>query len=70
MNNQTQHGRTLQILLWLWFGTITSFVSVNVVNIASLQAENKILHKNMDLLKDQIVMLSFQNRHTIKPEKQ
>jgi hypothetical protein len=46
---QKQISLTLQIILWLWFGTITSFVSVNVVNIARLETEIK--HHNQALSK-------------------
>lgn len=31
--------KTIQVLLWLWFGIITSFVSVSVVNIAKLETQ-------------------------------
>jgi cell division protein FtsB len=66
MNNQTQHIKTLQILLWLWFGTITSFASVNVINIAKLEAQNEILHKNIDQLRDQIIILNIDIRKSVK----
>jgi hypothetical protein len=46
--------RTLQVLLWVWFGTITSFVSVNVVNVAKLETENKILRQNITHLENRI----------------
>jgi hypothetical protein len=46
---QKQISLTLQVLLWLWFGIITSFVSVNVVNIARLETQMK--HHNEVLLK-------------------
>jgi cell division protein FtsB len=51
---------TLQVLLWLWFGTITSFVSVNVVNIARLETEVKQLKHNIDNLEDRILFLKQQ----------
>ena len=66
MNNQKQLSKTLQIILWLWFGTITSFVSVNVVNIVRLQSENKILLKNMDQMRDQIMILHMDIRNPKK----
>ena len=49
--------RTLQVLLWVWFGTITSFVSVNVVNIAKLETENKILRQNITHLESRIAFI-------------
>ena len=51
--------RTLQVLLWLWFGVTTSFVFTNVVNIARLQTENKILRENITVLEDRIVLLKY-----------
>jgi hypothetical protein len=36
---QREISRTLQVILWLWFGIITSFVATNVVNIARLQLQ-------------------------------
>jgi hypothetical protein len=51
--------RTLQVLLWLWFGVTTSFVFTNVVNIARLQTENKILRENITVLEDHIVLLKY-----------
>jgi hypothetical protein len=47
---QKEIGKTLQILLWVWFGIITSFVSVNVVNIARLETEMR--HHN-EIIKHQ-----------------
>jgi hypothetical protein len=49
--------RTLQVLLWVWFGTITSFVSTNVVNIARLETENKILQENITHLENRIAFI-------------
>jgi hypothetical protein len=49
--------RTLQVLLWIWFGTITSFVSTNVVNIARLETENKIIKQNITLLEGRITFI-------------
>jgi hypothetical protein len=51
---QKEISRTLQVLLWLWFGTITSFVAANVVNIAKLETENKILRQNITHLESRI----------------
>jgi hypothetical protein len=51
---QKEIHKTLQVLLWIWFGTITSFVSTNVVNIARLETENKILRQNITHLESRI----------------
>jgi hypothetical protein len=50
--------KTLQVLLWLWFGTITSFVATNVVNIARLETENKILRQNITHLETRITFIN------------
>ncbi len=39
MKKDCQIQKSLQILLWLWFGTITSFTAVNVVNIVKLETK-------------------------------
>ncbi len=49
--------RTLQVLLWLWFGTISSFVATNVVNIARLETENKILQEKIINLESRITFI-------------
>lgn len=54
-SKQKEICRTIQILLWLWFGTITSFVATNVVNIARLETESKLMHKQLDKLEKQIL---------------
>jgi hypothetical protein len=51
---QKEIHKTLQVLLWIWFGTITSFVSTNVVNVAKLETENKILRQNITHLESRI----------------
>jgi hypothetical protein len=49
---QKEIHRTLQVLLWLWFGTITSFVIVNMTNIAKLETQMKnCTHQIQDLEK-------------------
>jgi hypothetical protein len=50
--------KTLQVILWLWFGIITSFVSTNVVNIAKLETENKILRQNITHLESRITFIN------------
>jgi hypothetical protein len=54
---QKEITRTLQVLLWLWFGTITSFTMVNTVNIAKLETENKILRQNITHLESSIAFI-------------
>jgi hypothetical protein len=49
--------RTLQVLLWVWFGVVTSFVSTNVVNIARLETENKVLKQNITVLESRIAFI-------------
>jgi cell division protein FtsB len=49
--------RTLQVLLWIWFGVMTSFVATNVVNIAKLQTENKVLKENITTLESRIAFI-------------
>ena len=60
---QKQISLTLQILLWLWFGLITSFVSVNVVNIVKLETENKLLKEKIDTLESYFLLLRYQIRN-------
>ena len=49
---QKEITKTLQVLLWLWFGTMTSFTIVNVSNIVKLETEVKNLnHELNDLAK-------------------
>jgi hypothetical protein len=55
MKNQ----KCLQVLLWLWFGTITSFVSTNVVNIAKLQTDSELIHQKIENLDKQILLLKY-----------
>ena len=47
-----QIQKPLQVLLWMWFGLMTSFVCVSVVNIAKLETQvNNLNHKLDDLQK-------------------
>jgi cell division protein FtsB len=56
---QTQ--KSLQVLLWVWFGVITSFVIMNVVNIAKLETQVKALENTNKTLNDRITLLKLQN---------
>jgi hypothetical protein len=58
MQNKKDIEKSLQVLLWLWFGTITSFVSVNVVNIVRLEAENKLLKENITMVRKYLIETS------------
>jgi hypothetical protein len=54
---QKEITKTIQVLLWIWFGVVTSFVSTNVVNIAKLETENKILLQNITHLESRIAFI-------------
>jgi hypothetical protein len=51
--------RTLQVLLWLWFGTITSFAAVNVTNIAKLETDNKLIYEQLNNLEKRHLLLKY-----------
>jgi hypothetical protein len=54
---QKEITRTLQVLLWLWFGTITSFAIVNMTNIAKLETQMKnCTHQIQDLEKRHLLL--------------
>ena len=55
--------RTLQILLWLWFGTITSFTVVNMANIVKLETDSKAIHKQLDNLDKRILLLKYNTQY-------
>jgi hypothetical protein len=57
--------RTLQVLLWLWFGTITSFTIVNTVNIAKLETQVKDLNHELNDLAKQHRTLKY---HTLSKQ--
>jgi uncharacterized membrane protein YgcG len=59
---QKEITRTLQVLLWLWFGTITSFTIVNTVNIAKLETQVKDLNHQLNDLEKQHRTLKY---HTL-----
>ena len=54
-----QVQKLLQVLLWLWFGLMTSFVAVGVVNIAKLETEVKNLNHKMDDLQKRHLLLKY-----------
>lgn len=54
-----QAQKSIQVLLWLWFGLITSFCAVNVVNIARLETQVKTLENNNKLLNDRINIIKL-----------
>lgn len=58
MQKSKQVERSLQVLLWLWFGTITSFTAVNVVNIARLETENKLIKENITMIRQYLIQNS------------
>ena len=54
--------RTIQVLLWLWFGIITSFTVVNMANIVKLETESKAIYKQLDNLNKRILLLEYDNQ--------
>jgi hypothetical protein len=61
-NKQNEVCKILKILMWVWFGTITSFVAMNVLNNVKLETKvNNFQHSVNDLKKDYL-MFKF---HTI-----
>jgi hypothetical protein len=51
--------RTLQVLLWLWFGTITSIALVSMTNIAKLETNNKLIHEKIQNLEKRHLLLKY-----------
>jgi hypothetical protein len=49
--------KTLQVLLWLWFGTITSFTIVNMANIVKLETDSKAVYERLNNLDKRILLL-------------
>jgi cell division protein FtsB len=62
---QKEIHRTLQVLLWLWFGTMTSFTIVNTVNIAKLETQVKNLNDELNDLEKQHRTLKY---HTLSKQ--
>ncbi len=54
MDKQREIQKTLQILLWLWFGLVNSFIATNVVNIAKLETQIKILENSAKMSNNDI----------------
>ncbi len=56
---QKETTKTLQVLLWLWFGTMTSFTIVNTVNIVKLETEVKNLNHELYNLEKRHLLLKY-----------
>ena len=54
-----QIQKSLQFLLWMWFGTMTSFVCVSVVNIAKLETQVNNLNHELDDLQKRHLLLKY-----------
>jgi len=54
--------RTLQVLLWLWFGIITSFTVVNMTNIVKLETDSKAIYEQLDNINKRILLLQYTNQ--------
>ena len=51
--------KSLQVLLWIWFGTMTSFVSTNVVNIVKLENQTQMNQEQIQNLEKRILLLKY-----------
>jgi hypothetical protein len=51
--------KTLQVLLWLWFGIMTSFTIVNTVNIAKLETDNNLIHEQLKNIEQRHLLLKY-----------
>jgi hypothetical protein len=56
---QKEITKTLQVLLWLWFGTITSIALVNMTNIAKLETQIKNINYELDSLENRHLLLKY-----------
>ena len=67
---QKQITKTVQILLWIWFGVITSIISVNTLNIRRLEAQNevqnKLLYEKIKTVQDDLFLLHYKDHYNIK----
>ena len=67
---QKQITKTVQILLWIWFGVITSIISVNTLNIRRLEAQNevqnKLLYEKIKTVQDDLFLLQYKDHYNIK----
>lgn len=59
---QKEISRTLQILLWLWFGLITSFSATNVVNIAKLETEVNELNTSVKQFQTALIQTRYYSK--------
>lgn len=59
MEEHKEITKTLQILLWIWFGAITSFTAVNVSNIVKLETQINVIKVQLDNLHDRITILEY-----------
>jgi hypothetical protein len=55
----TEIKKSLQVLLWIWFGTMTSFVSTNVVNIVKLENQTQMTQEQIQNLEKRILLLKY-----------
>ena len=57
---QKKIALTLQILLWMWFGTVSSFTAVNTANILKLELKNASLRYNVNNLERRLLLVKYQ----------
>jgi hypothetical protein len=55
----TEIKKSLQVLLWIWFGTMTSFVATNVVNVAKLENQTQMTQEQIQNLEKRILLLKY-----------
>jgi hypothetical protein len=60
--NTSQHSKILQVILWVWFGTITLFTAVDIANVARLESQVKNLKDELNDLEKQHLTLKY---HTL-----
>lgn len=59
MEEYKEITKTLQILLWVWFGTITSFTAVNVANIVKLEAQIISVKTQLNVINDRMTIMEY-----------
>jgi len=56
---QNEITRTIQVLLWIWFGLTSSFIATNVVNIAKLETEVSNFNNELHRLEKRFLLIKY-----------